>query len=1765
MLTRQTVIPFRGKLPEVIKRKLGKSRKLSAEEIAKREARGLKSRTFIRTRRKELDGLMKIYSDLISPDYLLIKLLGKATRFNNYQAGLISKFQLGTDYLRREFLEDMSEGFIQEVQRMEKEIADLEEYLLELTKMKTPIDDRVRRLRKFVRKPMYRDRVLEGYSELLESVFKIVGIEVATKLKKNTILGIQYVQFSIPSKLESALTKSSKDEAEKFEVLQRAVDIQQKELEITLERQGFVVMKTRDYLGEGGATMATVAYDPKIKDIDPMPKKPVKRKGEAKESYQARLDASGYEQKMAKWKEDSEPLIRGVYSPLLRDEETSTYIKFDNKEEYKQAYVEKRKKQIMLASQMPTVEEEKIQVGTKQVTKRDGTIEEKPVYDYISKITYGEGEDSYSLQRYEVEALEGDIKIAQISDQAGDKKHALTRVVQVKSMIVGSDTLDVIVDGKYKGFLLDDIVNATGRLIEGNFFTRTESGSIEKLEVLEDVYDFDAESGKSKDTGLDEVSFLEVGEGSKSSKYKKVLKNRLREPYITLSSDKKRLILGMPNSDSSKQDRNNIKKLAKIMPGLEQKKDPRLAPTVNGLNPFYYFDAPSYEAVRDTLGSVAISKAALDFLEEYYKELTARDRALNEENLKNFTTQNLGGFVAEVERNGQKIPFRFNNKQKEAMAWMEANEYSGLMALDTGVGKTLLAGGAMRHFMKTKEASGSTKKFLFVSPKRLQGNFTKEMMKFMTDHDVIKNRIEEMNYQKFADIVRGIDRLEESLAIKDDKKRERRLKKIPVDAWKDPNNFNKGSSFKTATDYFKENYAICFFDEVNEALTGMKRRAISDLKHPRKVLLTASAMEKDPLDLYRFVAIAKGSSFSKDKERGFAERFGNVIGGRFVGLKNDPQVRQEFNTWVKANAYFAFKQDVDFEEMNMPQLKLPTSQVITVAMDSDVEKEYRKKAKEVARELKAMVKKYRDVIKAGGTYTSATFGEGKNAIKDFATTSLSKIKDLITLSTNPSAYKVDGKRVFEKVSNPKLEQAEKLLIDRPSKSICYFSADAQIVKQNAKRCSKSGVGGIHVAMLPKSVEFFKSGKSIGTIEQKTGKTELGRIEEMTRRLASGYEPIVLDYGFLANHAKGGQKLMEETKDLVELVDGHMFEYREALEDDEKAEMADVFNNLVVAIRNRDVKGIKTKIRALSTKYYKIFDFIADQWAVGATKKIFKQNPNIKTLSCTDEYAKGFNFQFIGTVVHLDRGKGFDSELVKQRTARAYRTGQERSVEVIYLDSVIEKGGDRSGEYGASEGAGVFKKDFDDMTIDEIKDLVQGADQDFFMDIISQGMNQNLVEGYEGVQRTTGKTIAANKNLFAQLLDPTAETLNQVEEALRNEDKNPLISLCLDPERFFKNKHFAETVGRDEEQRKLSDLTGLSAMADYQFTSSSDMALISENQVVSEGSLIHMDISVEDNLDKTRTVYNKDLKFSPCLPKDAPARLIFGQVKGAMVDKNVSCIKADASSDWMTLPALGFDTEIRLDFLALEDEAIHNEDELNIKHFLEDNSLVLAGSRTMLSSLFMVTDRDESRLVGQEWWKNNGHPLTGMKLSLNPNEVSMKLLNAYFKKKCGEYGLDIREYLQQPVEPFDVDSPDCWAIFLRNEVRRKNSLDPSSFETTKDYEKAVASVVASMVKVISNYRQEFKIAFYSSQNVRSMTPKTIIKKYRLKEQGFGSLVDESSNMSDRISEFKQVDDSSLQDAWFTVSKEFVRASKIEETFNDQGVFSADTEVETSATI
>ena len=443
MKNRQTVIPFRGRLTDVVKRRYGKRRKLSEEEILERKEKGLEDRVFIAVRRKEIDALFTVYTHLITPNEFMLKILEKADRFKNYNILLVDKFDEGTKYLRRKFASEMSESFIQDTQRMRAEIEDFEKFIRETSEINTPVDDRIRRIRKYVRKATYKNRLVENYSDLLGRVFKLMGIEVSTKQKRNSSVNLPYIQFALPSSLESALNKSSKDDTEEYDVLKRAFDIQQKELETTLEQQGFVVGKTRDYLGVGGAKTATVAYDPQVKSLGKPPRRPSKRRGESRESYEARVEASGYEKAMKAYEERLEPFIKGIYSPYLVDEETSDYQMFSSKDDYEEAFESRIGKEMALFNQMPTIEEERIQVGVKKVKKRqpkgyegEDVFQETPVYEYLSKITYEGAEESFPLTRYDVSALSGDMRTAQLTDAKGSSKRALTRVVKVKKMIV---------------------------------------------------------------------------------------------------------------------------------------------------------------------------------------------------------------------------------------------------------------------------------------------------------------------------------------------------------------------------------------------------------------------------------------------------------------------------------------------------------------------------------------------------------------------------------------------------------------------------------------------------------------------------------------------------------------------------------------------------------------------------------------------------------------------------------------------------------------------------------------------------------------------------------------------------------------------------------------------------------------------------------------------------------------------------------------------------------------------------------------------------------------------------------------------------------------------------------------------------------------------------------------------------------------------------------------------------------------------------------
>ena len=67
-------------------------------------------------------------------------------------------------------MSDMSESFIQDTQRMRSEIEEFEKFIREVASINTPVDDRIRRIRNYVRKVRYKNRLVQSYSDLLEGL-----------------------------------------------------------------------------------------------------------------------------------------------------------------------------------------------------------------------------------------------------------------------------------------------------------------------------------------------------------------------------------------------------------------------------------------------------------------------------------------------------------------------------------------------------------------------------------------------------------------------------------------------------------------------------------------------------------------------------------------------------------------------------------------------------------------------------------------------------------------------------------------------------------------------------------------------------------------------------------------------------------------------------------------------------------------------------------------------------------------------------------------------------------------------------------------------------------------------------------------------------------------------------------------------------------------------------------------------------------------------------------------------------------------------------------------------------------------------------------------------------------------------------------------------------------------------------------------------------------------------------------------------------------
>jgi len=759
------------------------------------------------------------------------------------------------------------------------------------------------------------------------------------------------------------------------------------------------------------------------------------------------------------------------------------------------------------------------------------------------------------------------------------KHTSLTRIYPVVELFGEK----FVASGRFKGIAVPDLVNRAGKQIEGS------------------VYDYDEKLKRP------------VRRETRNRDGSPNLQN-MKEPYAT--TDRGKLLVHVPKDNSYAPIRNALKKLVNLIPTLE------LIP-IPGTRAFNVrFEAKDFTSIRDAIGGMALSNAAMKQVKAYFDRLAKNEKATAKENLGYYEAEALGGFGYDV---------TLSTKQKEALAWLDANGNKGVCALDTGMGKTL-AGIAIMQKLKRDglmEEPGSNGRYLYVCPKALTGNLKKEMEKFLVEPDLLYDKTDVLSYPQFLKAMRA-----------------------------DKN--------------FAKPYVAVFFDEAQALKNPEGKTSIAAQKcnHPRKIMLTASPMERSPMEVYTLTAITNNVDLTtrkaREERRQFKRRFAESVGGRVVGIRqDDPATLRDFQTWVKSNIYFAAKTDPDAGEL--PDLKRDT---LAINMPPEIEAQYKAVTKSFTTRLKAAMHKFRkDPRSRALAIESLKVSIGKE---------LSELNRLTNIPNwtyedipNPTLKNPKGtKRVWTRnpdEANPKVAQAVDIVKQRTTDGakVILFTDSPQMAEESVIQNSEQSPGLKHVVGYADRIEVWRNGELMPC--PKSGK---------------GVDAIDLP-------ACGV--------------------YRER--------------------RYRDEAGEWTSKR---------------EWAVFVLQKIIKQDPEVATSTLTGSYAVGQNLQEFSTVIHLDRDT-WNAETMKQRTARAWRQGQESTVEEITLDMVFDD--------DTSKG---------DQTLDEIRGVMQEMDAELFDDVILDSQEVELGKEWLDMKKSESALHEIDRRLVEQAMSPYVSRMGEEE-------------------------------------------------------------------------------------------------------------------------------------------------------------------------------------------------------------------------------------------------------------------------------------------------------------------------------------------------------------------------------------------------------------------
>ena len=970
----------------------------------------------------------------------------------------------------------------------------------------------------------------------------------------------------------------------------------------------------------------------------------------------------------------------------------------------------------------PVTGEERFYTRDGQVLTRDEYIahreeqaEEQKKLSRLPDRTVVDPSEMYRLTEEQMDDLEGDVEWAALTDDKA-KQGRLTKILPTKRYPVfisdpetglRVEKVQVITEGRYKGMFLDDMVNSQGRLIEGT------------------AYELDGPRGRKVPVKAD------VGE---------------REPYVTVADVKvtrtvnrkkvttkeRKLYLKLGAGNKWAPLRNAIKKLTCNAPNSELGtciSSISYHPEMESGNAVgFYFEPKDFAVIKDALQGLSLSKGAMEELRSYFKELARAEIATVKENLGNYSMEALGGFKeSRVDpETGERRPVDLLTKQKQALAWLDANGNRGVCALETGMGKTLTSLAMMQKLSRdgiadedatyqspdgrTVQTNG---RFLFVCPKDLRGNLAKEIRNWLQNPDDLLKRVDVLSYRQFSGASKsGVV--------------PRALRSIPF--WRNRMPAEPGKKAAKYKAWDPAFYVAVFFDEAHNLSrnkNSARFKAANGFYHPRKIPLTASPMEKEPEQAYLLSSIANnipmtgaaGRQNSRQMYR-FLKRFTERVGGRVIGVKQDPVIKRDLDSWVKKNIFHADKTDV--EEIVLPELR---PQTMVLEMPDEVEEVYRKATREIADVMKGLVQKFRDrkINKATGNpdlekiygwkfaplfnilnglqnYPAETFRDIANIMRTGRVPGNREFPEILDFITALPFTPDELDQMANELGNPKLDQAQTIITDKlvaaedtnmPPNRTLLFSDDKRLCMMTGKRLSKN-IPGWHVVGLSNEIHILSGDRKVSAVT-----FEISREDAL--RLARN------EATFKKFWSETGGRSRHETPFRKKKIRKH--------------------------------PGLPAHKR-LNTHYK------SDLWQQFVLQEIVKTHPKIRTATLLGmNYQFGHNLQTFNTVIHLDRNT-WNSENMKQRTARAWRTGQDNPVEEITLDSTYAERPGRKREF--------------DATLDEIRRYFQEVESEVFDHIIKDAQRIALGGEWEDIKFKDASLFRLDRQVMDLMTSPYVE-------------------------------------------------------------------------------------------------------------------------------------------------------------------------------------------------------------------------------------------------------------------------------------------------------------------------------------------------------------------------------------------------------------------------